>query len=421
MAAATQGVDKAVKQPGVSGGGNTTECVGLGLGYHLDIGWVCQVFGSAEHLGTTGMWSDLVNKTPGCLWFVTLKKGRVWSRCRYGVSIVLDTAYWGFLGVGTTFDIFQNIHILYLQYDILVFTGYDVLILFTSWSLTLFDVIMVQPEGFVDPNHPRKASRSNVTFLILYVDDIIIMGNHIPSLQSVKSYLGKCFAMKDLGEVAFILGIQTWLYPMQERFDLIKTQGASTLEEVRHMQNVPYASGVGSIMYEVRCTRPDVAFTQNITSRFQQNPEEPHWIAVKTILKVDCFYNAGFETNRDDIKYQTRYVSVLNRGAVEWKSSKQSSLNGDTVALTYDSDILSEVPHYDTYHENDVLNSVVQETKYTKHFASNNDSYDELMSDSNVISYPDYMVTIKHDVTQYVPPLAQDNAMILSIIEQMKS
>nr|GEY17294.1 ribonuclease H-like domain-containing protein [Tanacetum cinerariifolium] len=51
---------------------------------------------------------------------------------------------------------------------------------------------------------------SNVTFLILYVDDIIIMGNHIPSLQSVKDYLGKCFAMKDLREAAFILGIKIY-------------------------------------------------------------------------------------------------------------------------------------------------------------------------------------------------------------------
>ncbi|GJY11086.1 hypothetical protein Tco_0379271 [Tanacetum coccineum] len=47
----------------------------------------------------------------------------------------LDTAYWGFLGVGTTFDIFQNIHILYLQYGILTSSGYGVLNFIPLWSL----------------------------------------------------------------------------------------------------------------------------------------------------------------------------------------------------------------------------------------------------------------------------------------------
>nr|GEV81847.1 hypothetical protein [Tanacetum cinerariifolium] len=46
-----------------------------------------------------------------------------------------------------------------------------------------------------------KASTSNITFLIFYVDDILIMGNNIPMLQDVKSYLGRCFAMKDLGDL----------------------------------------------------------------------------------------------------------------------------------------------------------------------------------------------------------------------------
>ncbi|GKA13846.1 hypothetical protein Tco_0693492 [Tanacetum coccineum] len=72
--------------------------------------------------------------------------------------------------------------------------------------------------------------------------------------------------------------------PMQERLDLNKTQGASKPEEVKRMQNVPYASAVGSIMYAVSCTRPDVAFTQNLTSHFQQNPEEPHWTLVRPKL-----------------------------------------------------------------------------------------------------------------------------------------
>nr|GEZ28024.1 hypothetical protein [Tanacetum cinerariifolium] len=47
-------------------------------------------------------------------------------------------------------------------------------------------------------------------------------------------------------------------------------------EEMKHMQNVPYASAVGSIMYAVRCIRLDVAFAQNITSQFQQNSSEAH-------------------------------------------------------------------------------------------------------------------------------------------------
>nr|GFC85413.1 zinc finger, CCHC-type [Tanacetum cinerariifolium] len=56
--------------------------------------------------------------------------------------------------------------------------------------------------------------------------------------------------------------------PMQEKLKLSKSQGASTPAEMKRMQNVPDASTVGSIMYVVRCARPDVAFAQNITSRF---------------------------------------------------------------------------------------------------------------------------------------------------------
>ncbi|GKC22247.1 hypothetical protein Tco_1024397 [Tanacetum coccineum] len=47
----------------------------------------------------------------------------------------LDTAYWGFLGVGTTLDIFQNIHILFLEYGVLSFSGYGVLSFNPLWSL----------------------------------------------------------------------------------------------------------------------------------------------------------------------------------------------------------------------------------------------------------------------------------------------
>ncbi|GJZ21424.1 hypothetical protein Tco_0558463 [Tanacetum coccineum] len=60
--------------------------------------------------------------------------------------------------------------------------------------------------------------------------------------------------------------------PMQEKLKLSKSQGASTPTEVKCMQNISYASSVRSIMYAMRCTRPDVTFAQNITSQFRQNP-----------------------------------------------------------------------------------------------------------------------------------------------------
>ncbi|GJT29164.1 retrotransposon protein, putative, ty1-copia subclass [Tanacetum coccineum] len=158
------------------------------------------------------------------------------------------------------------------------------------------EVYMEQPEGFVNPNiHTDqnadeqcvylKASGSNVTFPNLgMTTNILIMGNSIPMLQDVKSYLGKCFAMKDLGEAAFILGIK--INRDRSRRLIGLCQSASTPAELKRMQSVPYASAVGSIM-------------------------------------VSCYTDAGYLTDADDLKSQTGYVFVLNGGAVDWKSAKQ--------------------------------------------------------------------------------------------------
>ncbi|GJW40973.1 retrotransposon protein, putative, ty1-copia subclass [Tanacetum coccineum] len=188
----------------------------------------------------------------------------------------------------------------------------------------------------------QKASGSNVTFLILYVDDIIIMGNHILSLQSVKDYLGSCFAMKDLGEVAFILGIKIYRdrskrliglgqnaymekilkrykmdnykcghIPMQERLGLNQTQGASTPKEVKRMQNVPFVSVVGSIVYAVKCTRPDVAFTKIITSQFQQNPAALHFANKPRVQRGARHYHRRYHYVRECIALgEIRFLEV---------------------------------------------------------------------------------------------------------------
>ncbi|GJX99552.1 disease resistance CC-NBS-LRR class family protein [Tanacetum coccineum] len=108
--------------------------------------------------------------------------------------------------------------------------------------------------------------------------------------------------------------------PMQPNVDLSKAQGPSTPAEVMRMKEIPYASAVGSIMYAVRCIRPDIAFSQNLTSRYQQNPGESHWTAVKNMLKYlrntkDMFIVYGGDP--------TTELSITC--SIDWKSSKQST------------------------------------------------------------------------------------------------
>nr|GEY67137.1 retrotransposon protein, putative, Ty1-copia subclass [Tanacetum cinerariifolium] len=69
--------------------------------------------------------------------------------------------------------------------------------------------------------------------------------------------------------------------PMKEKLKLSKSHGASTPAELKRMQNVPYASAVGFIMYVVRCTRPDVAFAQNSVKQsiFATSSAEAEYIA----------------------------------------------------------------------------------------------------------------------------------------------
>ncbi|GKB27181.1 retrotransposon protein, putative, ty1-copia subclass [Tanacetum coccineum] len=180
---------------------------------------------------------------------------------------------------------------------------------------------MVQPEGFVDPNHPRKVcklQRSIYDFKQASRSWNKRFDEEIKRFGFAQNLDETCVYQKASGSnVTFLILL-----------DLNKTQGASTPEEVKRMQNVPYALAVGFTMYVVRCTRPDVAFAQNIISRFQQNPGECHWSVVKNILKylrntkdmflvyggnletelrADCYYDAGFETDRDDTKSQTGY------------------------------------------------------------------------------------------------------------------
>jgi ATP-binding cassette subfamily B (MDR/TAP) protein 1 len=151
---------------------------------------------------------------------------------------------------------------------------------------------------------------------LLYVDDILIVGKNVSRIARLKKELNKSFAMQDLGLAKCILGMRierdrksNKLYLFQEKyiekvlrkfkmdearevccplaahFKLSKKQCPSTEKMEKKMQNVPDASVVGSLMYAMVCTRPDIAQAVSTVSRFMSNPRRPHWEAMKWILR----------------------------------------------------------------------------------------------------------------------------------------
>src|SRR5215216_5113407 len=256
-----------------------------------------------------------------------------------------------------------------------------------SWNIRFDEMIKVF--GFIQVYRQaciyKKVSGSSIAFLILYVDDILLIGNNISLLENVKQYLNKSFSMKDLGEAAFILGIKIYrdrsrrliglsqstyldkilkkfkmdqskkgFLPVLQGVKLSQTQCPATTEDREKMSVIPYASAIGSIMYAMLCTRPDVSLAISMAGRFQSNLGVDHWTAVKNILKylkrtkemflayggdqelvVKGYVDASLDTDPDDSKSQTGYVYILNGGAVSWCSSNQSVVVDSTCKAEY--------------------------------------------------------------------------------------
>jgi hypothetical protein len=194
-------------------------------------------------------------------------------------------------------------------------------------------------------------------------------------LNSVKEYLNNNFSMKYLGEAAYVLGIKiyrgrsrrllalsqsTYLDKVLKRFrmenskkgnlpvmkgvSLSVTQCPATEKEKSVMSDTHYASTIGSIMYVMLSTQPDVALALSLMNRYQSNPGMSHWSVVKSILKfirrtkdmvlvyggsrveldIKGYVNTCYNADSDDEKSQKGYVFLVNGGAVSWRSCKKS-------------------------------------------------------------------------------------------------
>ncbi|KAL0433760.1 UNVERIFIED_CONTAM: Retrovirus-related Pol polyprotein from transposon TNT 1-94 [Sesamum latifolium] len=170
-----------------------------------------------------------------------------------------------------------------------------------------------------DPCIYKKIGGSSVAYFVLYVDEILLIWNDVKMLGEIKAWLSTQFSMKDLGlEEIQMKNSKRGFLSMRHGIKLSKKLSPKIDEELKRLSDIHYASAVGSIQYVVQCTRPDIAFTLSMTSRYQACDEEVHWSVVKTILKS-----------------QSSFVFKLNSGMVAWKSFKQATTMDSTTEAEY--------------------------------------------------------------------------------------
>ena len=230
----------------------------------------------------------------------------------------------------------------------------------------------------------RKLKDGSFVYLLLYVDDMLIAAKDMFELNKLKSELSGEFEMKDLGAAKKILGMEirrdkaagklyltqkSFVEKVLERFGMKNAKPVSTPlaahfklsaamspqsdNDIEYMSHVPYSSAVGSLMYAMVCTRPDIAHAVSVVSRYMSNPGKEHWQAVKWIMRYlrgttdSClefgrskghlvgYVDSDYAGDLDRRRSITGYVFTLGDTAISWKATLQSTVALSTTEAEY--------------------------------------------------------------------------------------
>ena len=183
--------------------------------------------------------------------------------------------------------------------------------------------------------------------------------------------LSNKFDMKDLGVADLILGVRIiktpqglalsqshYIEKVLDKFNYLNFNVVKTpidlsctfkKNEGQSDSQLEYARVLGSLMYIMNCTRPDIACAISKLSRYTSNPNQTHWMAMKRVLGylkwtqhyalhynkypavIEGYSDANWITGSNDVKSTSGYVFILGGGAVSWKSSKQTCIARSTM------------------------------------------------------------------------------------------
>ena len=204
--------------------------------------------------------------------------------------------------------------------------------------------------------------------LILYIDNLLIMGNSIPMIHNIKKQLKAAYQMKDLGAATSYLGIwitrdwkqrsiwinqENYIHNALTHFNLLNANDTKTphpegVHLVAATEPMPleklawYQQLIRTLLYTSIGTYPDIAFTVTRLSRYNTNPMDEHHRYAQYILKylkgtikTQILYDGSSHArligysdsdwceNKDDRHSTSRQVFTLANSTISWHSRQQ--------------------------------------------------------------------------------------------------
>ncbi|GJV87895.1 putative RNA-directed DNA polymerase [Tanacetum coccineum] len=203
----------------------------------------------------------------------------------------------------------------------------------------------------------QKFGDDDFIILLLYVDDMLIVGKNIGRIAQLKGakklhisqeqYIEKVICKFNMDKDKVVSS------PLTTNFKLTDKDYPSSKKNIEKMDRVLYASAVGSLMYAMVCTRPNLAHAVGVISRFLSNPGNKHWEAVKWIFRYPQgtsklgitfrngkpmlvgFTDSYMDGNKDNMKSTSEYLITFVGGAVSWQSRLQKYASLSTTEAEY--------------------------------------------------------------------------------------
>lgn len=249
-----------------------------------------------------------------------------------------------------------------------------------AWHLKLRD--FVTGCGFAasdaDPCLFIKKGAAGPIIVLVYVDDMLIAAPSTEAVERVTREVLDRFEARDLGDARLFLGMSIvrdrerrllWLHQAQyarmvvDKFGMTEAKLSSVPmgrevrlrrdDEAGEVIDQPYAELVGSLMYLMTCTRPDLAQAVGVLSRYVSSPRKQHWVAATRVLRyvvgtldlglqyggksrgVVGYCDADYAGDLDTRRSTTGYVWLVHGGAVSWRSVLQQTVALSTSEAEY--------------------------------------------------------------------------------------